>query len=507
MSREPIAANGIAGRALIMCRQSITREASMSLSDQESHCQRYCETQRYAVIDVIRSPNVRGWTEDRKDHQLAKEYAAAKRIDVVVAYDVSRAARSVRLLEQFVHDLAKFDCRLELSSQPWANDSLGRQLLSVFAELETTQRRIRQEDGWEYRMSHGWWNGRAPFGYKVVRNERNQCILGINEDEWPIAERIWRRRLEGASYYAIATELDDDPETRRVGAGWPTATIFSLLSNPTYLGHTHRRGVRVAENTHPAMIDARQWEIVRSMDAEPGVREKTGRHWLEGLVWHECGVRGYFSVSHSRSRPGAPKYAHDIYQCQRATNTPARRCDVLPRVVMARKIEIAALAALTNDIEHAVTWQDALESLNSRVVDVNVARQRKTVEKRKRDIAARRETALELALSRRIDFARFDAITAELNADEATIDRELANLPKTPDATALRQSSDDLVTIGHAISGGSPEDIAETIRRLGRVVYGSRGVRIAYHDSYAPLLLGSIAPYPPDLHRGGRRKR
>src|ERR1051325_77074 len=223
-------------RAVLLCRQSITRAQSVSLADQEEQNQRYAAQQGYRVVAVHRSANVRGWQEDRADHEAILALARADEIDVLISYDVSRTARTVRMRRNFVHSLEELGVRVESSAQTFANTAQGRQLLSLFAESETSARSIRLADVWAHLRSHGRWNGIAPFGYR-----RQDRTLVIDEHEAPTVRRIydWARAGKGTTW--IANELVRLNVPTRKGGTWSQPHLARMLRNPAYCGGTLRR--------------------------------------------------------------------------------------------------------------------------------------------------------------------------------------------------------------------------------------------------------------------------
>lgn len=468
-------------RALILTRQSRTVGDSVSLEDQEAHARKWAAEHDYLVVGAITMPNTRGWKEERADHAEARRLAAAREIDVVVAYDVSRAARSVRILEQFVHDLAKHGVRLELSNQPWANSTVGRQLLSVFAELETTQKRDRQSDLWSHLMlNRGRWHGGEPFGYVRAGG-------GIipNPDEAPTVVAIYDLALSGiGSGRAIANELNRRGVPARSGGRWWGETVLKILRSPVYAGGVAGKyGVRWppdGESWHLPLIDRESWERVQAIQTHtPIVRGKSERSWLEGLVDHEaCGSRMYFYTplqKHGDTRQRIP-----LFRCQ-TLGTPHPCARSTRPEASGRNVQTAAMTALVRDLESAIAPERAQEALRAsqreQGVDVALA----SLAKRRAAVLSRRTKAETLYLSGRRDRDWFDVEDDRIATLLAELDAEERQLPTAIDPADLSRKAEALTALGDAVAALADQDpsaLGLVLREVGvRLMVSTDGVR------------------------------
>ncbi len=113
-------------------------------------------------------------TVGREQFGELRETVETGRVDVVVTTSVSRVARSIRDLEQFVgvceeHGTAVHFTRESLKFDPEDEDPYAKamlQMLGVFAELEAkiTQQRTKEAVRQMIEGGHKW--GRAPFGFE-----------------------------------------------------------------------------------------------------------------------------------------------------------------------------------------------------------------------------------------------------------------------------------------------------------------------------------------------------
>ena len=69
---------------------------------------RWCEAEGWTLTGVIRDADVRGWQDEtqRPGLQEALDRARARAYDVLLVWDMSRFARSVRIQEDLIYRLA-----------------------------------------------------------------------------------------------------------------------------------------------------------------------------------------------------------------------------------------------------------------------------------------------------------------------------------------------------------------------------------------------------------------
>lgn len=469
-------------RAFLLCRQSITRKQSISLDDQERHNAAYAEQQGYEVVAVRKSPNVKGWKEERADHDYLRTLAVEGEIDVVVSYDVSRTARTVRLLEVLAHDLERNGVRLEFSSQPFANTPQGRQMLGMFAELETAHRSVRLRDTWDTLRRMGRWHGKAPYGY---RREDRTILPEPPEDE--IARRILRLPFAGKGSVAIRDTLNAEGVPTRSGVPWDETMISRLLRNPAYAGAMVIDG----ETTwppegcqwHEPLIPRDEWEHLQTiLPTYQVTRSKPVASWIEELVQHACGARMYLVATSTPRGTLLP-----VYRCRLRYKTA--RCRLVHGDVSARNLETAARAAILSDFANRRSYGEVVrEIVAGQKLDGSLDA-RRAVAKQRAAVLAERDRAETLHIRGKRSADWFDEQDAGFKTRIAALDAEEQRLPRPANDRDLREISETLDSLADAIAEASPERIAMGMRAMGIVaVVGEGGVRMAYPPTLARLL-------------------
>src|SRR5690349_20210084 len=153
-----------------------------------------------AGCDVIRAEKASGTRRDgRTELQVLLEFI--RRGDALVVTRIDRLARSLRDLQNIVHDLRDRGVALCATEQPintvTAAGKAFLDMLGVFAEFETNLRKERQAEGIAAAKARGVYQGRkAKIDAAVVRKLRYGEMLGPAE----IARRLGIGR---ASVYRV----------------------------------------------------------------------------------------------------------------------------------------------------------------------------------------------------------------------------------------------------------------------------------------------------------------
>lgn len=160
-------------------------------------------TLRRAGCDVVRSEKVSGTSrKGRSELELLLEFLRPG--DTLIVTRVDRLARSVKDLQDIVHELQGRQVALKATEQPIDTSSAAGKafldMLGVFAEFETNLRRERQLEGIEAAKARGVYKGRRPsIDATEVRRLRKEEKIGPTE----IARRLGIGR---ASVYRLMRE-------------------------------------------------------------------------------------------------------------------------------------------------------------------------------------------------------------------------------------------------------------------------------------------------------------
>jgi DNA invertase Pin-like site-specific DNA recombinase len=484
-------------RALLLCRQSLTRADSVSLDHQEERGRDYCESRGYAIVRVIREEDTRGWREDRASMADIRDLAARGGFDVLVAYDTSRVARKLRLLENLIHDLDRRKIRLECVTQEWVSQPLYRQVLGAFDEERSREIGRHVSGAARVRARRGLTWGRVPYGYARVDG-----VLVPDPVTAPIVARIFDEWNGGASVYQIAIRLIAEGTPPWSEMAWAQTSLRWILRNPVYVGSVRLAGVVVAQDAHEPVINLATFLVAQNRFSAPRVRHAgTPRSWLEGHVVHACGARMSLSLVQRTEPTTRWPDGYPSFRCN-ASNRVADPCLLPRRNLGAPLLEEAVRRCLIADLRDAVDPATALRRMRaasgSEVVRVERARLTRQLDA----LADQRREAESLVLTRRRDVLWLDARDAEFRAAQAVLEAKIAGLPAVPDEGALRAAWADVRRFRHRLALVSGDRLGAILARVGVAVVAEPGVSIAYEPPFDALV-----PTPVTVEPNPRRAR
>src|SRR5438874_4710574 len=251
-------------------------QAFNSLHAQREACEAYIESQRHegwtCLPQAYDDGGLSGATMDRPALKQLLADIQAGRVDVIVCYKVDRLTRS---LADFAKIVEVFDAKgvsfVSVTQQFNTTTSMGRLTLNVllsFAqfEREVTGERIRDKIAASKKKGL-WMGGNVPLGY-----DASGRTLVINPAEAATVRHIFalyrelggvRRVKEEADRLGLRTNSTTTANgNKRGGKTLSRGHIYSLLSNPIYIGQIAHKG-QLYPGHHPALIDGETWIAVR----------------------------------------------------------------------------------------------------------------------------------------------------------------------------------------------------------------------------------------------------
>ncbi len=154
--------------------------ARVSTLDQDLAIQRAAP--KAAGCGVVRAEKASGSRRDgRTELQMLLDFVQPG--DTLVVTRIDRLARSMKDLQDIVHELKERGVALRATEQPVDTSTAAGKafldMLGVFAEFETNLRRERQLEGIKAAKAKGIYKGRRPtIGAAELRRLRNEEKLG-----------------------------------------------------------------------------------------------------------------------------------------------------------------------------------------------------------------------------------------------------------------------------------------------------------------------------------------
>jgi site-specific DNA recombinase len=331
-------------------------QAFNSLDAQREACAAYILSQASegwtALPDIYDDGGLSGGTLERPALQRLLADVDAGRVDIIVVYKVDRLTRSLFDFAKLVERLDKASTSFVSVTQSFnTTTSMGRLTLNMllsFAqfEREVTAERIRDKIA-ASKAKGMWMGGNPPVGYAP-----DGRTLSIVEHEARQVRDIFERYLRLGNVRQVADELTRDGITTPAringkgrtygGCAWSRGQIYTLLSNPIYLGLIEHKGERYA-GLHPAIIDTDMFERAQAKLAENLQGRRSGAYvrqasLLAGKVEDEHGTPLICEHASKAGETGA-RVRYRYYVTRRGEGDELR--------VPARELEAMVVARLT----------------------------------------------------------------------------------------------------------------------------------------------------------------
>jgi DNA invertase Pin-like site-specific DNA recombinase len=170
--------------------------ARVSTEDQDLSIQQ--DALAAAECDVIRSEKISGSVTDRPELRTLMEFM--REGDTLVVTRIDRLARSIRDLQNLVHELKERGVHLRATEQPVDTTTAAGKafldMLGVFAEFETNLRNERQSEGIAKAKAKGVYKGRKPS----IDIDRVKALKGEGMSPSAIAKEL---KIARSSVYRV----------------------------------------------------------------------------------------------------------------------------------------------------------------------------------------------------------------------------------------------------------------------------------------------------------------
>jgi site-specific DNA recombinase len=312
-NQRPSAANPKAKRAAIYARVSLDRTGqSLSPERQVVLCQQAAKSRGWEVVEVFEDRDISGWKEGAKRPAFDRLQTAVRqgRVDVVMAYSLSRLGRRATNLLEFVAFLRRHDCELSVLDLDLDSSSpLGKMFLTItaaFAELEAelTSERVSSAHQVAAQKGEMHTGGARGFGYERDGTQR--------PEEAAIVVEVANRLLAGESLRQVAFDLNARKIETTLGKEWSGPTLRQMIGAPRLTG-LRSYGKEMYEGSWVPILDRATWTALQTKldHGKPGRPRSVRVHLLSGIA--VCGKCGG-SLKTLGFRPkGGKKF--ERYQC------------------------------------------------------------------------------------------------------------------------------------------------------------------------------------------------
>jgi DNA invertase Pin-like site-specific DNA recombinase len=292
----------VAGRAVLYVRISDDPEGTEKGVDrQEADCRAYAEAQGLTVAEVFRENDTSAFKQRtivlpsgekvrrvvRPKFRAMLRLLAAGGADVLVAYDLDRAVRDPRDLEDLIdakvlHGFTVTSTTGSLRLDSDADVAMARVLVAMANKSSAdTARRVKRAAR-QQALEGKWHGGRAPFGYVM-----GESTLAVIPERAALVREAAERVLAGESVYVITRTWNERGERTVNGGLWNESLLVRILRNPALKGLRSYRPVRpdgsqdregepelLTQGNWAPILAPELWDRVNSVMAERRARHR-----------------------------------------------------------------------------------------------------------------------------------------------------------------------------------------------------------------------------------------
>ncbi len=272
--------------------------AFSSLDAQRLYCERYIKTQEYdswyVMPERYDDGAYSGSNTDRPAFQKLLADIKAGLIDVVVVYKSDRLARSLldalQVIRMFREHNVDFVSVTQKFDTTTAHGRLSMHIMFSFDECYRDASREHTIGKIAISKQRGMWmGGSTPLGYDNVDKK-----LIVNEKEAATVRFIFGEFIKKKSLMKLARLLREKGiknKNARVIGYFTTASLRSLLNNPTYIGKVKHKEA-LYDGQHESIISDQLWQASRrTLSIKPaersGITKRKIPFVLMGLL--KCG--------------------------------------------------------------------------------------------------------------------------------------------------------------------------------------------------------------------------
>lgn len=320
-------------KAVVYLRVSTDKQADRGLSipAQRDAIIAYAEREGYKILKEFVDAGESARSADRPQLQEMLSYCKEMDFDAVIVHKLDRLARSTH--DHVGIKLILNKTRVKLVSVTENIDEspegmLMEGVISSFAEYYSRNLGREVLKGMKKRAEEGYWNTRAPMGYRNVSSPgEGRAVkrwIEIDPETGPVIREAFGRFASGKfSVMEISDWLKNKGVTSRSGREIAVSVLCRLFRRTVYIGEIEWGGIK-AKGKHEPLVSRDVFIKVQQVLSEHNNgASRNKRHFfvLRGLTWCvECGSR-ITAEKHLK----ANGKNHSYYRCsKRLENRPVK---------------------------------------------------------------------------------------------------------------------------------------------------------------------------------------
>lgn len=332
----------------------------------------YAKLKGYTIKYLYQDLDVSGKNDKRPEFQkmFADIKNGHKEIDVVIVYNLSRFARNIIDVNEYLNILDEYKVGFASATEDMlrTDNSMGRLMINIMGSIAQFERERIAETVYNNMINKAkkgfTMGGFGPLGYKTDPETRRYRIV---EEEAEVVRLIFDLYLKGNGLPSISRHLEHNKVLGK--DSWAQSSIREILINPNYTGDYvyNRRDKKtkarykdkddwvIKPNNHPAIVSREKFEIVEKelMERNNGKdnpfykKGKNGTYILTGKL--ECGKCGS-SCHGRRNRRNKQSPFHYYYACSSKERRHSDTCD--QKMVRQEKLDSIVLDTLKDVINN-----------------------------------------------------------------------------------------------------------------------------------------------------------
>lgn len=477
--------------ALISARYSTDNQNPDSIEVQVEKCREWCHQHNVPVLGIYADEATSGMKDSRDQYEQMMRQLRLGIGDIVVIYDQSRMFRKMTAWFAFRDELAAMGVQVVSVTQP----TIGKDLrdptnfltegsMALFNQIWALQSRQKTMEKMRFMARNGQHTGGKPaLGY-LVKDGR----LEICEEEAVIVRRIFREYAGGKSYREIIEGLNRDGLKTKRGNAFGTNSLHDLLHNEKYIGvliygqspyredgtrNTHSKDLSNAiriEDALPAIVDKELFDTVQNRMAQ-NKRQQGGRPAKN----REYPLRSKVFCKDCKSAMTVSTSKGEYYYYRCTAKKRLHNCDAKPISADYLESRVAeSVRAILGSPSEANGLIRILRDQAEKLQDGAVVRLHNLLQK-EREVSRKLDNAVEAVLNGLASPAVQNKIR-ELEAEKATLQRDLMALKKAVDASAIPEQR--LREILQVIVSSADNDAAILESLVYRVEVGAEDITI-----------------------------
>jgi DNA invertase Pin-like site-specific DNA recombinase len=466
---------------------------SLSLRSQEDRFRQWCADTQAVPLGVIADHDLRGHDPARPGIRQLLDDAERLQADAVWVLSLSRFARDHIYQELTWRDLQSRGVQHLISAiESGTSDPFVRGIYGLMHAKSRTEMSAHLKGAFARRARDGGFPvGVAPLGYirphAITITRANGTSYArqtgepvIDPEAASFVRDLFHRFAAGTGMKQLCRDLSG--ETTRHGAVWHTNTLRWILTNPIYVGDIQHTGTVVAHNPAWQIVDRETWDRVQArITANQGKRNNRGerKHWLQNLVYHECGQKAYYQPYGAGRETG-------YYGCR--THWAPQKCTAGRRTISAILLAGLVRDCLRHDIGHRPIAATALQMAQDACGGADAALTRKRAERALASAKDRWKRNHERFSAGKLPPEVMDAEDALLAAADDDYTAAIVALPKPPDPEAFARAAEQLTSINQLMDVMTDDELRQTLDPIGVVIVSEAGIHIRYGDRARHLI-------------------